>query len=79
MNDERTNPLTNQLEWKRVWHVDPLSRREWHYVAGKYRVEPLVDRRWYLFGRHTRHLWNAFGTLRAAKAAAQADYEESKK
>jgi hypothetical protein len=72
--------MSNQLEWERIRHVDPLDRRQgWHYVSGKYRVEPLVDRRWYLFGRHARHLWNAFGTLRAAKAAAQADYEESSK
>ena len=48
-------------------------------LLASYRVEPLVDRRWFLFGRHSRHLWNAFGSLRAAKAAAQADYEEGSK
>ena len=59
MSAEQSNPLAHRLAWKRVRHVDPLNRREWHYVASKYRVEPLVDRRWFLFGRHSR---STYGT-----------------
>jgi hypothetical protein len=71
--------MSNQLEWKRVRYGDPFNRQGWNYVAGTYRIDPLADRRWFLFGRHSRHLWNAFGTLRAVKAAVQADYQESSK
>ena len=35
MSAEQSNPVTHRLAWKRVRHVDPLNRREWHYVASK--------------------------------------------
>jgi len=51
--------MSNQLEWKRVRYGDPFNRQGWHYVAGTYRIEPLIDRRWFLFGR----MLATYGTL----------------